>query len=106
MKPLPGWAARSSHATAANAPWEQTASAVKKEQRKLKQSKKTLVKTNEATTEDLREAIATKKKNNVVPLFLSDEQRRILNMVVEKRKSVFFTGSAGRPSTRMMTVMR
>ena len=76
-------------------PWDITASAAKAEQKKIKQANKKLVRTNEATEEGLRDAIKSKKRKSVVPLFLSDEQKHILNLVVEKRKSVFFTGSAG-----------
>ncbi|EEB08617.2 pif1 helicase Pfh1 [Schizosaccharomyces japonicus yFS275] len=36
-----------------------------------------------------------KDKTTVPEIFLSEEQRRVLEMVVDKRHSVFFTGSAG-----------
>jgi hypothetical protein len=80
-------------------PWNKTASDVKEEQKRLRQINKRLVKTNEATEEDKAKAIAEKKKRNVIKVFLSDEQRHVEHLVVEKGKSVFFTGSAGIPSS-------
>ena len=76
-------------------PWNKTASDVKEEQKRLRQTNKRLVKTNEATEEDKAKAIEEKKKRTVIKVFLSDEQRHVEQLVVEKGKSVFFTGSAG-----------
>ena len=74
-------------------PWNKTASAVKEEQKRLRQGHRKLVKDVEGT------GVAksnTKKKREALPrVFLSDEQRSVLNLVVEQQKSVFFTGSAG-----------
>ena len=75
-------------------PWNKTASAVKKEQKRLRQGHKNHVKNNET---DIRSGLKakTKTKENVAPVFLSDEQKSVLELVAEKGKSVFFTGSAG-----------
>ena len=75
-------------------PWNKTASAVKKEQKRLRQGHKNLVKNNEADTRSGSKA-KTKKRENVAPVFLSDEQKSVLQLVAERHKSVFFTGSAG-----------
>ena len=73
-------------------PWNKTASAFKEEQKKFRQGNKKLVKDpvglGLATSK-------TKKREAVARVFLSDEQRSVLDLVAEKSKSVFFTGSAG-----------
>lgn len=75
--------------------WNKTASAMKEEQRKLRQANKRIVKSNDASSEDIGQAIRAKKKQKLEPVFLSQEQQRVLKLVVESGKSVFFTGSAG-----------
>ena len=75
-------------------PWNKTASAVKEEQKRLRQGHRKLVKDIEGT--DVAKSNTKKKKREALPrVFLSDEQRSVLNLVVEQQKSVFFTGSAG-----------
>lgn len=74
-------------------PWNKTASAVKEEQKKLRQGHKKLVKDNEA--ERSSTVASTSKKKSVSPVYLSDEQQHVLSLVAEQKKSVFFTGSAG-----------
>lgn len=76
-------------------PWNTTASAVKEQQKALRQTTKKLVKTNDATQEDIKTAVARKKRTTVSRVFLSEEQQQVLNLVVEQKNSVFFTGSAG-----------
>ena len=75
-------------------PWNKTASALKEEQRRLRQGNKKLVRDNEADEASKRFTLA-KRKNRVAHVYLSDEQKKIMNLVTEERKSVFFTGSAG-----------
>ena len=74
-------------------PWNTTASAVKEEQKRLRQGHKKLVKDNEGESE--KSNVKKKKRETVAKVFLSDEQRLVLNLVAEQKKSVFFTGSAG-----------
>lgn len=71
-------------------PWNTTASAIKEKKDLFKRKPKT----NEIDEEALDKA-NTKKRDSVARLFLSDEQQHVLDLVVQKRKSVFFTGSAG-----------
>lgn len=73
-------------------PWNKTASAVKEEQRKLRQGHKKLVKDLENQAEQSK---LKRKRESVARPFLSDEQRSVLKLVAEQQKSVFFTGSAG-----------
>ena len=75
-------------------PWNKTASALKEDQRRLRQGNKKLVKSNEAD-EAWKKTAPAKKKPNIARVCLSNEQRKVLNLVTEEQKSVFFTGSAG-----------
>ena len=74
-------------------PWNTTASAVKEEQKRLRQGHKKLVKDNEGGSE--KNDKKKKKRETVAKVFLSDEQRSVVNLVAEQKRSVFFTGSAG-----------
>jgi len=75
-------------------PWDMTASAVKVAQKDIKANKK-------LSTIIADKLPGPKKiKGSVAPLFLSQEQRQVLDMVVEGKKSVFFTGSAGKLKSR------
>lgn len=73
-------------------PWNKTASAVKEEQKRLRQVNKKLVRNNEG---DAGRSSVKKRRETVARVFLSDEQKSVLDLVAEKKKSVFFTGSAG-----------
>ena len=76
-------------------PWNTTASAIKQQQKNLREANK-MMKANEATDDDVKKAISKKKKNAIHRIFLSEEQQHVLNLCVEYKKSVFFTGSAGK----------
>jgi ATP-dependent DNA helicase PIF1 len=76
--------------------WNTTASALKQQQKNLREQNKKQPKENDASVEDLQEAMKKKKKNTVHRIFLSEEQQNVLNLVTEYKKSVFFTGSAGK----------
>lgn len=75
-------------------PWNKTASALKEEQKKLRQCNKKLVRDNEAD-EAAKRFTLSKRKNRVAQVYLTDEQQKIMRLVTEEHKSVFFTGSAG-----------
>ena len=75
-------------------PWNKTASAVKEEQKILRQGHKKLIKDSEGGSE--KSSMKRKKgRGSVEKVFLSEEQMSVLNLVAEQKKSVFFTGSAG-----------
>jgi ATP-dependent DNA helicase PIF1 len=79
--------------------WNTTASAIKQQQKSLREQNKKQSKENEASVDDLKDAMKRKKKTNTVHrIFLSEEQQNVLNLVTEYKKSVFFTGSAGKSS--------
>lgn len=79
------------------APWNKTASAIKEEQKELRRQNK------KAQAEKIQ--TSTKQhtpRTQVAAIFLSDEQRHVLKAVVEKGKSIFFTGSAGTGKSVLM----
>jgi ATP-dependent DNA helicase PIF1 len=73
--------------------WNAIPGMMKKQKQPASNAKR--IKESEATDEALAKAIATKKAQKVPMLFLSEEQQKVHNLVVEKGKSIFFTGSAG-----------
>lgn len=49
-----------------------------------------------SAVETISKPQAVKKQNGVIaPIFLSEEQRKVLSMVVDERRNIFFTGAAG-----------
>ncbi|KAL4920552.1 PIF1-like helicase-domain-containing protein, partial [Aspergillus aurantiobrunneus] len=79
------------------APWNKTASAIKEEQKELRRQYK--------QTQAQKTQSAPKQhtpRTQVAPIFLSDEQRHVLKAVVDKGKSIFFTGSAGTGKSVLM----
>ena len=80
-------------------PWNKTASAVKEEQKQFRQVNKRSTKHSEGTGDES----ATKRAcKDVARVFLSDEQRKVLALVAEQSKSVFYTGSAGTGKSVLM----
>lgn len=80
--------------------WNTTASAVKEQQKKHREEFKRAVKKGDGDEESVRKA----KSSNERPakVFLSEEQQHVLDLVVDKKKSVFFTGSAGTGKSVLM----
>lgn len=80
-------------------PWNSTASAIKDQQKIIREQNKkkteTKMKFNEASAEAIVKAKRAKSRATVARVFLSDEQQHVLDLVSESKKSVFFTGSAG-----------
>jgi ATP-dependent DNA helicase PIF1 len=84
------------------ATWNKTASAIKEEQKKHRQAK-SQGKQGKEIPASQPTLVKTSTKNKSIPrVFLSDEQRKILDIVVEKKQSVFFTGSAGTGKSVLM----
>jgi len=73
-------------------PWTTTASAVKQQQKELRQGQR---KVKSLKGDEITKSSQKKKRETFEKVFLSEEQRSVLNLVSEKRKSIFFTGSAG-----------
>ncbi len=74
-------------------PWNKTASAVKEEQKNLRQGNRKSGASNEA--KEISRKFPSKLKVGLARMCLSEEQRKVLNLVTEDHKSLFFTGSAG-----------
>lgn len=75
-------------------PWNTTASALKLQQKALKEQHKAKVAENMDDTDSAKR----KRKSVIAKMFLSEEQKNVLDLVIQHKKSVFFTGSAGKPS--------
>ncbi|KAG8631223.1 hypothetical protein KVT40_000363 [Elsinoe batatas] len=79
--------------------WNPTASAVKQQQKTLREVNKKKSKFVEAEENALKilekEREDKQRKKYVARVFLSEEQQHVLDLVVDHKKSVFFTGSAG-----------
>ncbi|GAO49977.1 hypothetical protein G7K_4112-t1 [Saitoella complicata NRRL Y-17804] len=90
-------------------PWEKSMSAIQAEKTTLKKKRaaEAMVKNEEAAAAVKdegaenkakvgRETVTMKDKSRNVPgIFLSQEQRGVIDLVLNQKKSVFFTGSAG-----------
>ncbi|KAA8912864.1 hypothetical protein FN846DRAFT_216748 [Sphaerosporella brunnea] len=77
-------------------PWNESFSNVeagKKETRKRNAAKRSL--TTLATDSELSRKV-TKGREPIAPIFLTEEQQRVADLVANHGQSVFFTGSAGR----------
>jgi ATP-dependent DNA helicase PIF1 len=83
-------------------PWNTTASAVKEQQRKFKVKQKAARKVDEAALDAFEDHHRKHKQAAMAPISLSDEQKRVLELVVKQNKSVFFTGSAGTGKSVLM----
>ncbi|RDW88693.1 ATP-dependent DNA helicase PIF1 [Coleophoma cylindrospora] len=79
-------------------PWNTTASAIKEQQRAFKEKQLRAKKARELTSE----AVTSHHTKKAAPVSLSDEQARVLDLVVNSGKSVFFTGSAGTGKSVLM----
>lgn len=76
-------------------PWNKTASAIKEEQKELRREYK---KSQEGDANSKQR----QPRARLASLFLSDEQRAVLEAVVDQGKSIFFTGSAGTGKSVLM----
>ena len=102
--PLPQNTSATSH------PWNKTATAIKEEQKKYRQKATQGKKLVKQVQDDGKPVSKKSRDKRVARVFLSDEQKKVLDLVVEGKKSVFFTGSAGTGKSVLMreiiTVLR
>jgi ATP-dependent DNA helicase PIF1 len=80
--------------------WDTTASAIKAQKKQLKTQLKNSGKA-EATPEDVQEAVKSHTAKSAA-VTLSQEQRHVKSLVIDKGKSVFFTGPAGTGKSVLM----
>ncbi|KAL2075527.1 hypothetical protein VTL71DRAFT_470 [Oculimacula yallundae] len=78
-------------------PWNNTGSAIAEEKKKFKDKQKA-----RRTAEDATAAGGRRKAAVMTPITLSQEQQKVLDLVVNQSKSVFFTGSAGTGKSVLM----
>lgn len=77
-------------------PWNNTGSAIAEEKKKFKDKQKARKTAGDPAGEGER------PKAVVTPITLSQEQQKVLDLVVNQSKSVFFTGSAGTGKSVLM----
>ncbi|OAT13046.1 mitochondrial DNA helicase [Blastomyces gilchristii SLH14081] len=77
-------------------PWDKTMSAVKEEQKELRKQQKIRV-----SSEKNQQHLGTRAPK-VASIFLSEEQKRVVEAIVKDGKSIFFTGSAGTGKSVLM----
>jgi ATP-dependent DNA helicase PIF1 len=82
-------------------PWNTTASAIKAQKKQLK-TQITEASKAEAFMDDIRAAIKSHVTATTSAITLSNEQRHVKSLVVEKGQSVFFTGPAGTGKSVLM----
>ena len=83
------------NAKASQYPWNTTASAIKEQQKRLRKESKKIVADESTHLPTDAVGLQVRKPTAIARPGLSAEQRHVLDLVVEHKKSVFFTGSAG-----------
>lgn len=83
-------------------PWNTTASAVKEQQRQHREQNKKHMKKIDGDDGSTHPTKMKSRKDDMAKIFLSDEQKHVLALVIEHKKSVFFTGSAGTGKSVLM----
>lgn len=82
-------------------PWNFTGSAIKEEKIKYR-DRRTDTKKNNDPSQIKGKNDLLQPKLSVTPISLSDEQNKVLDLVINQSKSVFFTGSAGTGKSVLM----
>lgn len=82
-------------------PWNNTGDTIKEEKKKLK-DKNRETKKNDESLANFDAHNLLQPKLSMIPLSLSEEQKRVLDLVINQSKSVFFTGSAGTGKSVLM----
>ncbi|KJZ72873.1 hypothetical protein HIM_07817 [Hirsutella minnesotensis 3608] len=82
--------------------WDTSASAIKEQKKQLKSQRNQALAGTGVTAEDARVTEATLAPKAVSAISLSREQRQVLDLVINQKKSVFFTGPAGTGKSVLM----
>lgn len=85
-------------------PWDMSQSAIKERQKQLKNQNKKSGSGSEALTEEIRTATEdyARHKAKASAISLSSEQQHVIDLVIQKKQSVFFTGPAGTGKSVLM----
>lgn len=75
--------------------WNKSARTVKEEQKQLKMTTRATKTTDAVNDGSVPGALSRTKPSSVARIHLSEEQKHVIDLVVDSNKSVFFTGSAG-----------
>lgn len=76
-------------------PWNTTASAIKEQQKQLRKFNKNAGRADKESDSNATVAPRRSRPSAIARPALSHEQRKVLDLIVDNKKSVFFTGSAG-----------
>ncbi|XDG00424.1 hypothetical protein ABKA04_000039 [Annulohypoxylon sp. FPYF3050] len=85
-------------------PWDTSQSAIKEQRKQLKNQNKKSGSGTELTKEEIRAATENhaKQKAKASAISLSTEQQHVIELVIQKKQSVFFTGPAGTGKSVLM----
>jgi ATP-dependent DNA helicase PIF1 len=83
-------------------PWNTTPSAIKEQQKAFKNQQKKVIRDGSLSSAEMRDIVATTQQGKKTAIRLSNEQKHVLDLVVNKKRSVFFTGSAGTGKSVLM----
>ncbi len=83
-------------------PWNTTPSGIKEQQKAFKNQQKKVIKDGSFSSAEMQDIVATTQQAKKTPVRLSNEQKNVLDLVVKKKRSVFFTGSAGTGKSVLM----
>jgi ATP-dependent DNA helicase PIF1 len=83
-------------------PWNASASAIKEQQKAFKNQQKKVIKDGPFSLAEMQEIVATTQQGKKTAIRMSNEQKNVLDLVVKKKRSVFFTGSAGTGKSVLM----
>jgi ATP-dependent DNA helicase PIF1 len=83
-------------------PWNTTPSAIKAQQKAFKNQQKKTIQDGPFSLAEMQDIVATTQQGKKTAVRLSNEQKNVLDLVVKKKRSVFFTGSAGTGKSVLM----
>ena len=83
-------------------PWNITPNAIKEQQKAFKNQQNKVINDGPLSSAEMRDIVATTQQGKKTAIRLSNEQNQVLDLVVNKKRSVFFTGSAGTGKSVLM----
>ena len=83
-------------------PWNTTSSVIKEQQKAFKNQQKKVIKDGHFSLAEMQDIVSTTQHGKKAAIRLSNEQQNVLDLVVKKKRSVFFTGPAGTGKSVLM----